>query len=66
MDSDIVIVRDGERYRVVYGHLRLSNLLAQDDAVTLDVRDEGPVQIMRSKTGYVANKNGQRLPVFPN
>lgn len=66
MDSDIVIVRDGESYRVMHGHLRLSNMLAEESEVTIEVKDEGKVKITRSKRGYLAGKDGRHLPLYPN
>ena len=66
MSPDILIVRDGDSYRVLHGHLRLASVLSTRDEVLVDVKDEGKVRIIRSGNGYFAGKDGQRLPLLRN
>jgi hypothetical protein len=61
---DIVIVREGETYRLVHGHLRLFSLLNTTEEVRIHVRGEGELRIHRSKNDYRVRKNGQQLPLL--
>jgi hypothetical protein len=62
--TDILIVRDGEAYRLLHGHLRLANVLRQVNAIEIDVRDEGRVRILKTRNGYVVEKDSKRLPLL--
>ena len=64
--ADIVIVRDGETYRLLHGHLRLFNILSRSDEVRVDVHGEGAVTVVRSRAGYLIGKDGQRIPLMRN
>jgi hypothetical protein len=66
MSPDIVIVRDGEGYRVLHGHLRLATVLSLRNEVFVDVKDEGKVRIVKTRNGYFVGKDGQRLPLLRN
>jgi hypothetical protein len=66
MSPDIVIIRDGDGYRLLHGHLRLATVLGESDEVSVDVRGEGKVKVARTRYGYVAGKDGHRLPLHPN
>jgi len=61
--TDILIVRDGDAYRLLHGHLRLANVMRQVDAIEIDVRGEGRVRILKTRGGYMVGKDGQRLPL---
>lgn len=61
---DILIVRDGDAYRLLHGHLRLANMLRSLNEVDVEVRGEGRVRIMKKVGGYLAEKDGQRLPLY--
>ncbi|HEY0848184.1 MAG TPA: hypothetical protein VGE12_22645 [Noviherbaspirillum sp.] len=66
MDPDILIIRDGDGYRLLHGHLRLANVLGKADEVSVQVPGEGEVRIVRAQNGYLAGKDGQRLPLRGN
>jgi hypothetical protein len=66
MSPDILIVRDGDGYRVLHGHLHLASVLSTRSEVLVDVQDEGKVRIVRTCDGYFAGKDGQRLPLLRN
>lgn len=63
MSPDIVIIRDGERYRLLHGHLRLANVLRLSNEASVEVRGEGSVQIVRARDQYIVRKDGRRLPL---
>jgi hypothetical protein len=66
MSPDIVIVRDGDGYRLLHGHLRLANVMRTSDEIAVEVRGEGKVRIVKTHNGYVVGKDGQRLLLYPN
>lgn len=66
MSADIVIIRDGEKYRLLHGHLRLSNVLRTSAQVQVEVKGEGQVHITKTREGYAIAKGAQRLPLHPN
>lgn len=66
MSPDIVLVREGDGYRILHGHLHLANQLSLRNEVLVDVKDEGTVRIVRTRSGYFAGKDGQRLPLLKN
>ena len=66
MSPDIVIVREGDGYRLLHGHLRLANVMRTSDEVEVEVCGEGKVRIVKTRGGYVVGKDGQRLPLYPN
>ncbi|MEN3296009.1 MAG: hypothetical protein V7642_5262 [Burkholderiales bacterium] len=66
MSPDILIVRDGNGYRVLHGHLRLATQLSVRDEVVVEAKDEGKVRIVRTRNGYFAGIDGQRLPLLRN
>lgn len=65
MIPDIVIIRDGDHYSLVHGHLRLSNELGSHDEVKVDVAGEGTVKVMKTRHGYIVGRGGQQLPLLP-
>lgn len=66
MIPDILIVRDGDGYRLLHGHLRLANVLSSAGEVAVEVHGEGKVRIVKTRSGYVVGKDGQRLPLHSN
>lgn len=64
MDPDILIVRDGDAYRLLHGHLHLVSELSRLDEVLVDVRDEGEVHIVKTGARFFAGKDNQRLPLL--
>ncbi len=66
MNPDIVIVRDGDGYRLLHGHLRLANVLRAADEIAVEVHGEGEIKVMKTRTGYFIGKDGQSLPLHKN
>lgn len=64
VNPDIVIVRDGDAYRLLHGHLRLANVLRATDEIEVEVKGEGPVKVRKAGNGYVAGANGRPLPLY--
>jgi hypothetical protein len=64
MHQEIVIVREGEAYRLLHGHLRLFSLLNTTDEVSIHVRGEGLLRVQRSKSDYRIRKDGRQLPLL--
>lgn len=62
-DREILIVRDGDRYRLLHGQLRLVGRLSVTDEVPVDIRDEGMATILRGREGLVVQRGRQRLPL---
>lgn len=64
VNPDIVIVRDGDAYRLLHGHLRLANVLRAVDEIEVEVQGEGPVKIRKTRSGYVVGIDTRRLPLY--
>lgn len=64
VNPDIVIVRDGDAYRLLHGHLRLANVLRAADEIEVDVQGEGPVKVRKTRNGYVVGTDTRRLPLY--
>ena len=60
---DIVIVRDGEEYRLLHGHLRLANMLREARDVVVHVRGEGELRVGREHSHYVVLSGSKVLPL---
>jgi hypothetical protein len=63
VNPDIVIVRDGTGYRLLHGHLRLSNALRTCNEVFVNVAGVGKVKILKTRTGYIVGSGKQCLPL---
>ncbi|OWW21887.1 hypothetical protein [Noviherbaspirillum denitrificans] len=63
VNPDIVIVRDGDAYRLLHGHLRLANVMRATDEIEVEVKGEGPVKIRKTGNGYTAGTDGRRVPL---
>lgn len=66
MSQDIVIIRDGNDYRLMHGHLRLANVLRALGEVDVEIKGEGTIKIMKSREGYMVGKDGYHLPLYGN
>lgn len=64
MSPDILIIRDGNGYRILHGHLRLASELSQRSEIFVDAPGEGRIKIVRTRQGYFATFGVQRLPIF--
>lgn len=62
MNTDIVIIRDGSAYRLLFGHLRLVGALSMANEAFFDVKGEGKVKVVKTPAGlFVKHKDG-KLP----
>lgn len=66
MSPDILIVREGDAYRLLHGHLRLAGVLLRSAEADIEVRGEGVVKILKTRSGYVVRHGRQRLPLHQN
>jgi hypothetical protein len=64
MSPDIVIVREGDGYRLLHGHLRLATALGQAGEVEVDVRGDGIVKIVRVRNNFEVRRDDKRLPLY--
>jgi hypothetical protein len=64
MTPDILIIRDGNTYRVLHGHLHLASQLSLHKEIEVDVRNEGRIRIVRTIGGYLAGREGRQLPIL--
>ena len=63
MTPEIVLIRDGDQFLLLHGHLRLANVPVNYGSVHLDVRGEGIVRVTRNKSAYFVVQNGKWLPI---
>lgn len=66
MDRDILIVRDGDHYRLLHGQLHLACELSMRDEVCVDVKEEGEVRIVKASGKLLVERGDLRLPLFRN
>ncbi|MEC4720641.1 hypothetical protein RY831_15865 [Noviherbaspirillum sp. CPCC 100848] len=64
MNPDIVIVKEGDGYRLLHGHLRLATELGRTGEVDVDVRGEGKITIVRVQDELHVRQEGQQLPLY--
>lgn len=64
VNPDIVIVRDGDGYRLLHGHLRLANVLRTSAQIEVEVRGEGPVKVTKTAGGYEVGSEAGSLPLY--
>lgn len=63
MPHDIVIIRDSNGYRLLHGHLRLTNMLRKAQEVMVEVKGEGFVSIRKSGKEYLVGKDYVQTPL---
>jgi len=66
MSPDILIIRDGDSYRILHGHLHLATQLSLSGEVFVDVKNEGKVSIVKTRNGFLVGQDDQRLPLLRN
>jgi len=64
MNPDIVIVREGDGYRLLHGHLRLATELGRTGEVDVDVQGGGRIRIVRVQNELQVCLDGRRLPFY--
>jgi hypothetical protein len=63
MSMDIVIVREGDGYRLLHGHLRLANVLRTAGEAKVHVKGEGELRITRVRSEYLVDREGLQRPL---
>jgi hypothetical protein len=67
MDSEIVLVRNSDGYRVLFGHLRLTTILMMSSEAMVNVKGEHEtVKVVRTAKGLYVMKNNEQLPLLKN
>ena len=64
MERDIVVVREGNSYRLVHGHLRLANTLKADGEAWVQLSGGDRVRIIQAADGYRVAGDVQQLPLL--
>ena len=65
MSSDILLIRDGDGFRILHGYLRLVAVLSIDNEVVANVKGEqGRAMIQRTPNGLRVAKDSLHLPLF--
>lgn len=60
-----MLVRDGEGYRIVCGHLRVTSVLTMRNEVTVNVEGERePAKIVRTERGLHVAKDDLQHPLL--
>lgn len=62
MNHDIVLIREGSAYRLVFGHLRVVGALSTANETFIDVKGEGKVKVVRTSAGLFVERKNARLP----
>ena len=66
MSPDILIVRNGDGYRVLHGHLHLASVLNMSDEAIVDATGEGKVKLVRTHSGIFIGEKYRQLPLVLN
>lgn len=66
MSPDILIVREGDGYRLLHGHLHLAGKLLRSGEAAIEVRGEGTLKVVKTRCGYVVRRGMKRLPLYQN
>ena len=60
MNPDIWVVRDGDSYCLLHGHLHLAIEMAKKIDVYVDIRNEGKARIVKTSDGYAVEHDCRR------
>jgi hypothetical protein len=60
MNPDIWVVRDGDSYRLLHGHLHLAIEMAKQTDVYVDIKNEGMARIVKTSDGYAVEHDCRR------
>jgi hypothetical protein len=66
VESDIWIVRDGDSYRLLYGHLHLIGALGRSGEVFVQVKDEGRLKVVRERGGFLVGAGDEQRALRGN
>ena len=64
MSPEILIVRNGDSYRVLHGYLHLASLLSMSNEATVEASGEGKVKILKTPGGILIGDGDLRLPLL--
>lgn len=65
MGPDILLVKERNGYRVMYGHSRLSEVLKVNNEVFVEVKwEQGKAKVFRTPNGWVVAKDSRHLPLL--
>ena len=65
MDPDILLVKERNGYRVMYGHGRLSEVLKVNDEVFVEVKwEQGKAKVFRTPNGLLVAKDSRNMPLL--
>lgn len=64
MCDDVVLIRDGAGYRVVFGHLRLAAELSESNELLVNVKGNGTALIFKTREGLLVTKDNHQLPLL--
>jgi hypothetical protein len=66
MSPEILVVRNGDGYRVLHGHLHLASVLNASNEFIVDASGEGKVKVVKTPGGILIGEENQRLPLLKN
>lgn len=65
MDTEILLVKERNGYRVMYGHHRLNEVLKVTNEVFVDVKwEQGKAKVFRTANGLLVAKDSRHLPLL--
>ncbi len=64
MCEDVILIRDGAGYRVVFGHLRLAAELSASSELLVNVKGDGTALVCKTRAGLQVNKDNSQLPLL--
>jgi hypothetical protein len=64
MSPNILIVREGNSYRLLHGLLHLTRRLSVDKELLLEVKDEGTLKLVRTASGICVCTKSRRAPLI--
>jgi hypothetical protein len=66
MQPEILLVRQGDGYRILHGHLHLVNSLSQTGEALADASGEGKVKLFKTPSGIMIGNDNKNLPLLLN